>query len=73
MLLIMIVPHTLQVWRAMLDLSYQLCIYGITMPSVNERSQNVIPLDKLDQMEETLLCIIEIVINAPEEDGDVVF
>ena len=67
------VPHKLQTFRAILDLSYQLQVCGQRLLSVNESSVRLAPPQALDQMGDALPRLIEAMANAPESDGDIVF
>ena len=67
------VPHKSRLWRAILDLSFELEVSGERIPSVNDSSKALAPKAALNQMGDALPRLIAAVAEAPLDGGDIVF
>ena len=65
------IPHKFQKYRAILDLSFSLKINGYSIPSVNEATNKCTPEEAMNQLGSVLPQVIEALIHAPEEGGDI--
>ena len=67
------VPHKSRKYRAILDLSFSLKIFGMEIPSVNKNTTITAPQHSMYQLGGVLPRLIEAVSRAPADDGDMVF
>jgi len=67
------VPHKSRKYRAILDLSFALKIFGMEIPSVNENTVVTAPQHSMSQMGSVLLRLIELVVRAPLDNGNMLF
>ena len=68
-----IVPHKSRKYRAILDLSFSLKIFGMEIPSVNNNIFITATQHSMNQLDSVLPRLIEAVAKAPLEDGNMVF
>lgn len=67
------IPHKSRKYRSILDLSFRLKMFGFDLCSVNAGTLPKAPPEAMDQLRTVLPCIIEAIVNAPEEAGDILF
>jgi len=67
------VPHKSRLFRAILDLSFQLRINGVLFPSVNEATVPLSDHRSMEQMGKVLWRIVAKVAECNPEDGDILF
>jgi len=67
------VPHKSLLFWAILDLSFSLNILGMEIPSVNENTVITAQQHIMSQLRHELPLLIKTVVQAPIEDGDIVF
>ena len=67
------VPHKSRKFRAILDLSFGLKVFGMEIPSVNEATNITAPQHSMQNLGSVLPRLIEAVAAAPEDEGDMVF
>jgi len=67
------VPHKSQQYWAILDLSFNLRVGGIPLPSVNETTQPIVPHDSMQQLGNVLPCIIAAITTAAPDNGPIFF
>ena len=67
------VPHKSRKYRAILDLSFSLKIFGMEIPSVNDNTVITTPQHIMNQLGSVLPWLIEAVAKAPLEGGNMVF
>lgn len=62
---IAMVPHKSRKYRAILDLSFSLKVFGMEIPSVNENATFTVPQHSMQQLGNALPQLIESVARAP--------
>ena len=67
------VPHKSRKYRAILDLSFSLKVFGMTIPSVNEETIITAPQHSMRQLGSVLPRLINAVATAPVNKGNMVF
>ena len=67
------VPHKSRKYRAILDLSFSLKIFGMEIPSVNDATVITAPQQSMAQLGSVLPRLIEAVATAPVDKGNLVF
>ena len=70
---IAMVPHKSRKYRAILDLSFSLKVFGMEIPSVNENTTFTAPQHSMQELGNVLPRLIESVARAPVEDGNILF
>lgn len=67
------VPHKSRKYRAILDLSFSLKLFGMTIPSVNEETVVTAPQHSMRELGSVLPRLIQAVATAPVDKGNMVF
>ena len=67
------IPHKSRKFRAILDLSFRLKVFGIEIPSVNEATEKLAPQHAMAFMGTTLKRIIEAIATSSTDEGDILF
>ena len=67
------IPHKSRKYRAILDLSLELKVFGKRLSSVNAETIHLSPPEAIDQIGSVLPLIIEAVEKSNESKGDILF
>jgi hypothetical protein len=71
--LIVMIPHKLRTYRAILDLSYVLSADGHNLPLINDITRRITAKDSFNQINIMLPCIIKATKTVPIKGGDIMF
>ena len=67
------IPHKSRAFRFILDLSFQLKVDGVSLPSVNSTTNKLAIQESMGQLGKVLPRMIYQLANAPEEDGPLLY
>ena len=67
------IPHKIQKYRAILDLSFIIELFGMEIPSLNELTNISAPHESMQQIGNVLPRSIKSMENAPQDSGNLIF
>ena len=67
------VPHKSCKYMAILNLSFSLQVFGVEIPLVNNSTTITAPQHSMGQLGLGLPCLIEAVVDAPFDQGSLIF